>query len=163
LNPHFSYGWIENRDAVGIFADPPYNPAEGGSMLYIGHFSVDEYDDGDQRRHGYFTAVTDAPDADQSVARFKTLITRLKDSHEAFGRVAAVYIEDIIEFRRDPEEALITRYQSSEGEFPKSISHSLPGFQGNDVAAYGYAPDVGSREGATSERYTESTPFLRFE
>jgi hypothetical protein len=131
-------------------------------MLYIGHFSVDEYGDEEAHRHGYFTAVTEAPDADGSVERFRKLITGLKETQAAFQRVAAVYIEDIIEFRRLPSDALITRYQSSEGEFPKSISHSLPGFEGTDVQAYGYAEDLQPQQEVKMEHYPESTPFLQF-
>lgn len=137
-------------------------------MFYIGHFTVDEKEGEQLARHGYFTALTQAEDAQQAAYKFKALIARLVKECEAFRPLAAVYLEDIIELDQLPDEALITHYQSSQGEFPNSISHSLPGYSGNQARAYGHAPDVpppdpkGQGEAGDEGLYRESTPFIEF-
>ncbi len=133
-------------------------------MFYIGHFTADEHTAEPSPRHGYFTALTVAVDAQQAAYKFKTLIARLVNEHDAFRPLAAVYLEDIIEIDQLPDEALITRYQSSQGEFPKSVSHTLPGYRGSQARAYGHAPDVPPPDpkGQGEALYPESTPFIEF-
>ena len=61
-----------------------------------------------------------------------------------------------------PDTPLITRLQSSAGEFPESVSHSLPGVVQNDVKAYGFAIDVLQIKTKPAHDYKEMTPFIRF-
>ena len=95
-------------------------------MLYIGHFSYDELDGKSASRHGYFTCIIDAPDPEQATAKFGEHILEMKKKEEVFANLAAVYLEDIIKVKTVPKEPIVTWLQSSEGEFPRSISHSLP-------------------------------------
>lgn len=130
-------------------------------MIYVGHFSFDEVGLENQARHGYFSGLLEATDIDAAVEQFKARIAELKHNHEAMQHVVAVYIEDILEFEHVPQQPVITRLQSSEGPFPKSISRSLPGNSQQRAQAYGYRPDVNQNQ-AESENFPEMTPFLKF-
>jgi hypothetical protein len=131
-------------------------------MLYIGHFSFDEIDGRSQARHGYFTVMTQAESAEAAAEACKTLIKERKAKDPLFEEVQAVYIEDILEFPDLPQEPVITRLQSSAGEFPESVSHSLPGVAGEDIKAYGFALDVEQIRIKPVHAYTEMTPFIKF-
>lgn len=131
-------------------------------MLYIGHFSFDEVNITGLARHGYFTMVTQADTAEAAVEAFKTDIKHRKEEDSLFANIMAVYIEDIIEIPAVPDTPLMTRLQSSAGEFPESVSHSLPGVAGDDIKAYGFAIDVLQIKTKPVHDYKEMTPFIRF-
>ena len=57
----------------------------------------------------------------------------------------------------------MTRLQSSDGEFPASVSYSLPGFDGKSADAFGFAPDVDNHEMTEGGSFIESEPFITFE
>jgi len=131
-------------------------------MLYIGHFSFDEVNMTGLARHGYFTMVTTATNAEKAVEAFKSTIKTHKGKDKTFDAMIAVYIEDIVEIPSLPDEPVITRLQSSAGEFPESISHSLPGEEREGFNAYGFAIDVMQIKTQPTHRYKEMTPFIRF-
>lgn len=131
-------------------------------MLFIGHFSFDELNTTGIARHGYFTMVTRADDAEAAVEAFKTEIKKRKDADPVFEPIIAVYIEDIIEMPGIPDSPVITRLQSSNGEFPESISHTLPGVAQEAIKAYGFAIDVLQIKTKPVHQYKEMTPFIRF-
>jgi hypothetical protein len=131
-------------------------------MIYIGHFSFDETNITGLARHGYFTVVTQADNAEAAVGAFKAAIETRKDKDPIFEKIIAVYIEDIVEMPSIPDTPLITRLQSSAGEFPESVSHSLPGVGRDDIKAYGFAIDVLQIKTKPVHDYKEMTPFIRF-
>ncbi|MFO7554982.1 MAG: hypothetical protein R6W88_07235 [Desulfobacterales bacterium] len=135
-------------------------------MIYIGYFSFDELGAENEARHGYFSCVAEAEDVDEAVNKFKYLIMSLNSRNESnnmFRNIAAVYIEDIIEIQHIPEKAFVTRIQSSSGEFPKSVTKSLPHGIEPGVNAYGWIPDVEKTESnENQEEYKTSKPFIRF-
>ena len=132
-------------------------------MLYIGHFSFDEIGLAQEIRHGYFTSVVDADTIEHAVTEFKELILSMKKMEDIFQRSAAVYLEDIIEFKQVPEKAIVSRIQSSAGEFPKSITHSLPGVANPGIHVYGLEADVRATENELiTDQYKESKPFIKF-
>jgi hypothetical protein len=114
-------------------------------MLFIGHFSFDEIDADGQPKHGYFSSIVDAKTAKQMVS------------------VVHVYIEEILRIASIPETPIITRLQSSDGEFPASVSHSLPGVAGKEVEAFGFAPDVADHEMLNDGGFIEAKPFITFD
>lgn len=132
-------------------------------MLFIGHFSFDELDTDGNQRHGYFSSIVDASTPDDAVARFDAHVKAMKHSLPAMVNVVHVYIEEILRFARLPHNPIITRLQFSDGAFPESISHSLPGVFGKDVEAFGYAPDVENQEMLNDGRAIEAVPFISFE
>ncbi|MGD9044753.1 MAG: hypothetical protein PVG06_13625 [Desulfobacterales bacterium] len=111
-------------------------------MIYIGHFSFDELGPEKEVCHGYFSCVVEADKADAAGSEFKELIPSLKKMNDIFSNIVTVYIEDIIEIRDVPRRAIITRIQSSVGEFPKSVSRSLPHVESPGINVYGWAPEV---------------------
>ncbi len=130
-------------------------------MLCIGHFSFDEIGAKAESRHGYFTCIVDAGDAQAALQKFKACIEKLKKKGDLFEGVAAVYLEDIIEARKVPHEALITRFQSSAGAFPRSVSCCLPHGNTDGLAAFGWSG--GERSETDGEEYAEAQAFLRFD
>ena len=132
-------------------------------MLYIGHFSFDEIGTEREIRHGYFTGVVDADNIGRAVTEFKELIFSLRKLEDMFERIATVYLEDIIEFTHVPGKAIVTRIQSSAGEFPESISHSLPGVANSGINTYGLKADVRATENEPElDEFQESKPFIKF-
>lgn len=132
-------------------------------MLYIGHFSFDEIGTGQEIRHGYFASVVDADNIERAVNEFKELIFSIRKMDETFQQISAVYLEDIIEFQHLPQKAIVTRIQSCAGQFPKSVTHSLPGVASPGINAYGLEADVRESENQpTTDEFKESKPFIKF-
>ena len=133
-------------------------------MIYIGHFSFDEIGSGQEVRHGYFTCVVQTKSAEAAAKEFKELIFSLKKMNAIFSNIVAVYMEDIIELRDVPSRAIVTRVQSSAGEFPKSISKSLPNVAAPGINVYGWAPDIEENETDRGvEKYKPAKPFITFD
>ena len=132
-------------------------------MLYIGHFSFDEIGSEQEVRHGYFTSVVDTDNIERASSEFKELIYSMKKTEQTFQRIVAVYMEDIIEFQHVPGKAIVTRIQSSTGEFPKSITHNLPGTVSPGINIYGLGPDVRANEDTQNgDEYKETKVFIKF-
>ena len=132
-------------------------------MLFIGHFSFDERDPEGQVKHGYLTGIVDADSAEGAVAKLEAHIRKMKSAHKAMHNVIAVYIEEILRIKKIPQTPMITRIQSSEGEFPHSVSHVLPGVDEAVADAFGFAPDVEKQNAPGDDGYIESEPFIRFD
>ena len=132
-------------------------------MLYIGHFSFDKIVPDQEISHGYFTTVVDADNIERATAEFKELIYEMKRTHETFKRMAAVYLEDVVEFYHIPKKAIVTQIHTSAGEFPETITHSLPGTVTPGIHIYGLDPDVRASENApNTQAYNESKAFIKF-
>jgi len=132
-------------------------------MIYIGHFSFDELGPEKEVRHGYFSCVVEADNADAATNEFKELIFSRKKMDGIFSNIVAVYMEDIIEIQNVPQKAFVTRIQSSAGEFPKSVSKSLPHSVPAGINVYGWTADIEKNESDQStEEYKTSEPFIRF-
>jgi hypothetical protein len=79
--------------------------------------------------------------------------------------IRAVYVEDIVEIAENPEAPVITRFQSSEGPFPRSVSCALPASETDDFKAFQWVSDDGSpvyRNGDAQQEYKEAVPFIEF-
>jgi hypothetical protein len=132
-------------------------------MIYIGYFSFDELGPENEVRHGYFSCVVETASAEAATNEFKELILSLKKMNDVFSNIVTVYLEDIIELRDVPRRAIVTRIQSSAGEFPKSISRSLPHVVAPGINVYGWSPDMEKNEtDRYKEEYTFTEPFIKF-
>jgi hypothetical protein len=132
-------------------------------MLYIGHFSFDETGLMGEIRHGYLTAVVETDSIERATNEFKELLLSMKKTEKAFERIVYVYLEDIFEFHHVPTKAIVSRIQSSAGEFPKSVTHGLPGVVSPGINIYGLEPDVRNDENALNpDEYKESKVFVKF-
>ncbi len=133
-------------------------------MLYIGHFSFDELGSENKVRHGYFTCLVDSDSADKAADAFKDVIVSLNKTEDMFRRISVVYLEDIVKLNHIPKEALVTRIQSSTGQFPKSITRCLPGAVSSGISVYGLAADIRDNESSNrTEEYKTTEPFIKFE
>ncbi len=132
-------------------------------MLFIGYFSFDEIDADSQPKHGYFSGIVDAKSPDAAVAKFEAHIKQMKKTAKQMVSVIHVYIEELLKIAKVPETPIITRLQSSEGEFPASTSHSLPGVFDKEVEAFGFAPDVADQEMLNDGSFIEAKPFITFD
>jgi hypothetical protein len=132
-------------------------------MLFIGHFSFDEIGADGQPKHGYFSSIVDAETPDDAVDKFEAHIKEMKEIDRQMVGVVNVYIEEILRIANIPKTPIITRLQSSEGEFPASTSHCLPGVFGEDVEAFGFAPDVEDHEMLNDGGFIEAKPFITFD
>lgn len=132
-------------------------------MLHIGQFSFDELGKNEEKRHGYFTCAVGSKDVDGAVQAFKLLIKGIKAESKLFARIKAVYIEDIFNIKDIPDKAVMLRIQSCDGEFPESVSRSLPLSDDEGINAYGWSPDVRKIRAAEKDKVVEMTPFLTFE
>ena len=132
-------------------------------MLYIGHFSFDEFGTGNEVRHGYLTCLVETNSAEAAAQEFKELLFSLKKMDDNFSNIAAVYMEDIIEIRDVPRRAIVTRIQSSAGEVPKSVSRSLPNVETPGINVFGWAPEIEESEtDRNTEEYKAAEPFIKF-
>ncbi len=133
-------------------------------MNYLGHFSFDELGTEGEPRHGYFTCAVAAEGPEEALNQFREHIIKVKEKGEMFAEVLAVYVEDIMEILEFPKTPIITRFQSSEGEFPESVSFSLPDGDPEAITAYAWAGDK-SGDGADDEEegYVETDPFIDFQ
>ncbi|MDA3895942.1 MAG: hypothetical protein PF482_07335 [Desulfobacteraceae bacterium] len=133
-------------------------------MLYSGHFSFDEIGTDQTPRHGYFACLVKAENAEQAFKKFKNRILKIREEEkdELFTKMFAVYVEDVVEIPDDfSGEAVVTRYQSSEGPFPRSKSCFLPVSEKAKLKSYLWMPDNVSKEKG-NEEYKEAQPFLEF-
>lgn len=132
-------------------------------MIYIGHFSFDELGSENEVRHGYFSCVVETENAEVAASEFKELIFSFKKMNDFFSNIVTVYMEDIIELREVPRKAIVTRIQSSAGEFPKSVSRSLPHVVAPGINVYGWSPDVDENESDRNKtEYKTTEPFIKF-
>lgn len=132
-------------------------------MLFIGHISFDDIDAEDQPKHGYFSSIVDAKSPDDAVAKFETHIKEMEKTAKQMVSVVHVSIEEILRIASILETPIITRLQSSDGEFTASVSHSLPGGFGKNVKTFGFAPDVADHEMLNDDSFTEAKPFITFD
>lgn len=136
-------------------------------MLYSGHFSFDEWPPSEEERHGYFTCIATAATPELALQKFRQRIHTIKDEglSPLFRNIKAVYVEDIVEISENPEAPVITRFQSSEGPFPKSVSCALPASDTPDVKAFQWVSELSppvDRTGDDVREYKEAVPFIEF-
>ncbi|MFO7913851.1 MAG: hypothetical protein R6V15_16985 [Desulfotignum sp.] len=137
-------------------------------MLYSGHFSFDELTTAGQEGHGYFTCLVKAGTPELALQKFRQRIQTIRDEIQAplFKNIQAVYVEDIVEIADTPDEAVVTRFQSSDGPFPRSRSCSLPTSDTKIIKAYQWIPesasDTGKKQTDQDQEYKEAVPFMQF-
>ena len=131
-------------------------------MLHLGHFSFDGLDKKNRSTHGYFTCIINADSEDIALERFREIILKMKRTNSILDSVVKVYIEDIIKFSEISDEAVITNLQLSEGEFPKSISYTLPSIIDSKIETFGLRENVKKHESTKDDKHVNATPFLIF-
>jgi hypothetical protein len=118
-------------------------------MLYLGQFSFDPGDAGDDEedgdaadegegvQHGYFTVLASAETVADAFEKFKILIPRIGKENELFDSGTHVYLDACIEVRELPAEGLFAHVVIAlDGEH--SIAASLLGAPTGAGQAYGW-------------------------
>jgi hypothetical protein len=133
-------------------------------MLYSGHFSFDEIGLNQTPRHGYFACLVEADNVEQAFERFRNRILQIREQEQddLFAQILAVYVEDVVEIPDSfTGEAVVTRFQSSEGPFPKSKSCFLPISDTAKLKSYQWVPS-GMDDQSCQDDYKEAEPFITF-
>jgi hypothetical protein len=127
-------------------------------MLYLGHFYFDGEDSSGEESCGHFTCLAEAVDIDAAVKKFKDQIYEMKENEGLFDGYVSIYVDDIIEIEKVPEEAIAVDFISSSGDPPKSVGCSLPSEHCEGCTVYDWIP-----EGAEDDEDFEAEPFVQFE
>ena len=123
-------------------------------MLYLAHFSFDGEYKGEPT-HGWFTCMVEADDIEASVDDVHHLINKLQKDEDIFQFGTKVYLEDIIQIRKVPEEGFLGHYSSSPGEAPPSIATTCWG--DTDSYCESFSPIS-----SDNEESQEIEPFIVF-
>lgn len=124
-------------------------------MLYIGHFSFNGFED--NPKHGYFTCLVHANSVEESLDKFRNLLSKLAKDSEIFGDVSSVYLDVVTQLKQDPPVAFLAHMVTRGGELTPSISTSLPEADKRYWEAFAIAPDSEDKEAVEIE------PFVTFQ
>lgn len=124
-------------------------------MFYIGHFSFDGFKE--RPKHGYFTCLVTANNVEESLDRFKNLLTRLAKENEIFQDVSSVYLDVVTQIKEVPPVAFLAHMVTRSGGLAPSISTSLPEPDRRYWEAFAIAPDSQGQE------VVEIEPFMTFQ
>jgi hypothetical protein len=128
-------------------------------MLYLGHFSFVEHDEGGFS-HGVFATVVTADDIDSATVKFHTLLDQTQNDTDLFDKRTFIFLENIIEIKQMPEEGFITHHSRYEGEPPASVSRSLCGISEELCESYRPYPEFEAGE-VTDD--VDIVPFMTIE
>ncbi|MDP9474534.1 MAG: hypothetical protein M3R38_02345 [Actinomycetota bacterium] len=132
-------------------------------MLYVGHFSFyppDAQDPGTEIEEGSFTCLVEAESAEAAVDKLRDLIHSLDDSFERFRVVGDVYLDDITEVRKLPEQGVLARYEERMVG-GGTIATSLPGVPPEYCATYAWGDEGQGDEEAEGDHTAK--PFVYLE
>jgi len=89
-------------------------------MYFIGNFqhvSEQEAADANNRRHGNFSMMVDAPDMESALEKFKQRLIEFRKSTSFFDGQSTIYITQLLEFDNFPtEDAVIVNFNSFAGD-----------------------------------------------
>jgi len=126
-------------------------------MFYLAHFLFENSETSDQT-FGYFTCLTEASDTEVALDKFEEQILHISENEDLFDEVKSVYLEDIIEFDKLPESAVLTRFEMFAGDRPPSANITIPEQKGADQVSF-YRPMSEEEESDNGLL----TPFIEFE
>src|SRR5215210_588554 len=110
-------------------------------MLYVGHFSFDSREPTAaiaETEGGSFTCLVEAESVESAVEKFSDLVISLDDSSEAFESVGDVFLNDIIEVKKLPDQGVLTRFEEHMADELGTISTTLPGVPEEFCVSYSW-------------------------
>lgn len=130
-------------------------------MYYIAnfqHFTDQEHPAAENRRHGSFSMIVQAPAVETALEMFRQRITELRASSDMFSGLCQVYIKQMIEFTEFPaHEAVLLNLKSFAGDpLLPFISCVVPTDQSDACSIQSY-----SHHGPTTEGQPDGL-FLEF-
>lgn len=129
-------------------------------MLYLGHFSFIEHDEGGFN-HGVFTAAVNADNIDTATVRFHSLLEGKKNDPGIFTKYTFIFLEDIVEIKKMPEDGFIAHYTHYTGEPGEYFSQSIPGVPGDLCESYQPYPQFEPSSDQRDE--VDVIPFMTIE
>jgi hypothetical protein len=81
-------------------------------MLYIGHFSFIVQISAREEFCGRFTCLAKAKDAGDALRKFKEHLQERMESGALFEGKALIYLDDLIELHKEPENAIAFNFRS---------------------------------------------------
>jgi len=129
-------------------------------MMYIGHFSFVEHDE-KGFNHGVFTAAVNADDIDNATVKLHSLLDREKNGSSLFDKYTFIFLEDIIEIKKMPEEGFIAHHTLFAGEPSEYVSQSIPGL--SDDMCESYQPYPQFEPSSDDRAEVDLIPFMTIE
>ncbi len=124
-------------------------------MRYMAHFTFEEEN---HTKHGYFTMLLSAGSTEDAVLALRKKIMTIRSGSHAFDDVDEIYLDDIIEIDRFPEEPVIMRYESRDMADQNTLSSNPIDQEGLHV--FHWWPK-GKEQEYAKERYNIE-PFVRW-
>ena len=131
-------------------------------MIYIGNFKFVENGEKEQEtRHGFFTCLVEAKNAEKALEIIGTHLLRTKKTGKMFANTNEVYLDEMIAVSKAPKRAIITNFRIFSGELKPSVSWVLPESSFAGINMYEWLP--GDREpGMEKDESQAVRPFVRF-
>jgi hypothetical protein len=120
-------------------------------VIYIGHFSFTFVSKmsrkATQSWHGYFTAVTEAPNVSAALRKLEKLVRTSAESSELFSDVSEIFLESCVELKSVPRSGFLAHVALEEGESLGSISTTLPAVNRKHATSYHLEPESADEDG----------------
>jgi hypothetical protein len=131
-------------------------------MIYIGNFKFVENEEKEHEpRHGFFTCLVEAENAEKALEVIGTHLLRTKKLGEMFANTNEIYLDEMIGVSKAPKKGVITNFRIFAGELKPSVSWVLPEGSFTGINMYEWLP--GDEEpGEQTEESHAVKPFVRF-
>ncbi len=132
-------------------------------MIYIGNFKFVENGEKKQEpRHGFFTCLVEAKNAEKAIEIFGTHFLRTKKTgNKMFANTNEIYLDEMIGVSKAPKKAVITNFRIFSGELKPSVSWVLPESSFAGINMYEWLPGDGE-QGIKNDASHAVKPFVRF-
>ncbi|MFZ7128185.1 MAG: hypothetical protein ACOWWM_18685 [Desulfobacterales bacterium] len=131
-------------------------------MDFIGHFQIIQKSETEEDGgFGNFTMVVSADSTDGAAYKFREEILRLKAETDVFDETEMVFLEDIVQIMKMPEQAVLTRIDYFDDKGDGHISGSLYSDDPN-LELFGWDEGDGEGEEEDVEEEFEIEPFIDF-
>ena len=131
-------------------------------MIYIGNFKFVENGEKEQEpRHGFFTCLVEAKNAEKALEVIGTHLLRTKKTGKMFENTNEIYLDEMIGVSKAPKKGIITNFRIFAGELKPSVSWVLPEGSFTGINMYEWLPGDEEPGRQTEESYAVK-PFVRF-
>jgi hypothetical protein len=131
-------------------------------MIYIGNFKFVENGEKEQEsRHGFFTCLVEAKNAEKALEVIGTHLLRTKKSGKIFANTSEIYLDEMIGVSKAPKKSVITNFRIFTGELKPSVSWVLPEGSFTGINMYEWLPSD-EEPGEQTEGSHAVKPFVRF-
>jgi hypothetical protein len=131
-------------------------------MIYVGNFKFVENGEKEQEpRHGFFTCLVEAKNAEKALEVIGTHLLRTKKTGKMFENTNEIYLDEMIGVSKAPKKGVITNFRIFAGELKPSVSWVLPEGSFTGINMYEWLPSD-EEPGEQTEEPHAAKPFVRF-